>query len=156
MRQQRQLWLTFGIGERLFGLCAEHVLEVIPFVTLRAPPAGMPDWMRGVADYHGTLLPVADLSRMAGAPPACDFLSTRIFIVHPPDQPEKMAGLLAERATDTQWVAAKARPVATDNDLPAWTTSLTSDTGIPLALVHLEQLPLFVDWNPIRKGVSGS
>ncbi len=156
MRQQRQLWLTFGIGKHHAGLCAGQVLEVIPFVTLKAPPAGVPDWLCGVVDYHGRLLPVADLAMMAGAPSAGALLSTRIFIVHPPDHPEQMAGLLAERATDTQWVETDPPTVATASGLPGWTTSVMSATGTPLALVCLDRLPLFMDWHLIGKGVSGS
>ena len=54
--------VTFRLGEHLFAAEIHAVQRVLRYETPRALP-DMPDWMEGVVDYHGTMVPVIDMRR---------------------------------------------------------------------------------------------
>ncbi len=53
-------YLTFRLGEEVFALDIDKVREVLDFSTLTRVPR-MPDFMRGVINLRGTVVPVVDL-----------------------------------------------------------------------------------------------
>ena len=58
--------VTFRLGEHLFAAEIHAVQRVLRYEAPRALP-DMPDWMEGVVDYQGTMVPVIDMRRRFGA-----------------------------------------------------------------------------------------
>jgi chemotaxis-related protein WspB len=92
------LLIVFQAGAERFGLDVSRVRGVLSVPTLRSLPSA-PEFVAGLFDYHGTLVPVIDLSRLLAGRPASLLLSTRIVLVDYDDA--HLLGLLAERATET-------------------------------------------------------
>ena len=53
-------YLTFKLGDEVFALAIDKVREVLDFTTLTRVPK-MPEFMRGVINLRGNVVPVADL-----------------------------------------------------------------------------------------------
>ncbi|XHR27425.1 MAG: chemotaxis protein CheW [Chthoniobacteraceae bacterium] len=95
------LYLLFEIGADRYALPAPRIVSVEPAVQLKRIPLAA-QGIAGVFNYHGQAVPVVDLCAMAlGRPAHEDYLSTRLLVVSDPDSPERLLGLLAERATET-------------------------------------------------------
>ena len=54
--------VTFRLAEHLFAAEIHAVQRVLRYETPRALP-DMPEWIEGVVDYEGTMVPVIDLRR---------------------------------------------------------------------------------------------
>jgi purine-binding chemotaxis protein CheW len=59
---QTTQYLTFKLGEELFALDITKVREVLDFTTVTKVPR-TPDFMRGVINLRGSVVPVVDLRR---------------------------------------------------------------------------------------------
>lgn len=57
--------VTFRLGEHLFAAEIQTVQRVLRYELPRALP-DMPEWMEGVVDYQGTMVPVIDMRRRFG------------------------------------------------------------------------------------------
>ena len=53
-------YLTFKLGEEMFALDIAKVREVLDFTTVTKVPR-TPDFMRGVINLRGSVIPVVDL-----------------------------------------------------------------------------------------------
>ena len=71
--------LHLSVGGERYAIPTAHVVEVVPAVPLRALP-GAPPEVAGLLAYRGRILPVVDLARRLGRPPAPQALSTRIVV----------------------------------------------------------------------------
>ena len=96
------LFLVFQIGNDRYALDTSHIVEVIPFLTLKRIPQA-PKGVAGLFNYHGQPAPAVDLCDLTLGQPARECLSTRIIIVkHPAASGEdRLLGLIAEHATET-------------------------------------------------------
>ncbi len=96
------LFLLLQLGKDLYGLEARQIIEVVPLVNLKKIPRAPPG-VAGIFNYHGTLVPVIDLSEVASGRPAACPLSTRLILVNYPIDGNKkhILGLMAERAIET-------------------------------------------------------
>ena len=94
------LLVTFQVNNQHYAINAESVKEIIPMVRIRELP-GVPDSVRGVFNYRGSLTPVIDVTRMLSGVPTAELLSSRIILVNYPEAGEStnILGLLAEHAT---------------------------------------------------------
>lgn len=97
------LLLTFQIGPEKVGLDIRRVREVIPQVRLQAI-AGAPAWLAGAFVYHGRIVPVVDLHRLAGHGPCPQHLSSRIILLPLADS-DHLHGILAAQVADLREVA---------------------------------------------------
>jgi len=59
--------VTFRLGNHLFAAEIHVVQRVLRHEAPRALP-DMPDWMEGVVDYQGSVVPVVDMRRRFGLP----------------------------------------------------------------------------------------
>lgn len=96
------LLLCFDLDADRYALDVRQVIEVLPLAHI----AQIPDAPRGVAgvlNYRGDPVPVIDLTALMLGRPSRAHWSTRLIVVHVPDQSGRMRvlGLLAEHATDT-------------------------------------------------------
>jgi chemotaxis-related protein WspB len=96
------LFLVFQLGKDRYAIESRQVIEVLPLVNLKQIPRA-PAGVAGMFDYHGTAVPLIDLTELALGKPSRKWMSTRIILVrydghsgetHP-------LGLMAEQATET-------------------------------------------------------
>ena len=96
------LFLLFQLGADWYALDAGQVAEVLPLVRIKPIPR-TPPAVAGVLNYRGAPVPVIDLRALTLGRPARPRLSTRIILVHYPDENggPRLLGLIAEQATET-------------------------------------------------------
>ena len=96
------LMLLFHAGDNLYALDSSQVVEVLPIVALRKIHH-VPDYLAGVFNYHGTIVPVIDLCHLIQGTPCRSRFSTRIIMVKytTKDGGHRRLGLMAERVTET-------------------------------------------------------
>ena len=96
------LYIMFTIGSDRYALDSSHVVEIVPRVELWQVPKA-PSYVAGVFRYRGQLVPVLDLCWLMHGQPCPARLSTRIVLVHSPDENglSHILGLMVERVTDT-------------------------------------------------------
>lgn len=101
------LILLFYAGDDLYAIESSYVVEVIPRVSLRKVHH-VPEYVAGLFNYRGAILPVIDLCQLIQGIPSRAHLSTRIMIVKYPRPNESLQylGLMAERMTETLNIAA--------------------------------------------------
>ncbi len=76
----RSTYLTFGLGEELFALRVNNVREVLDIGEVTRVPR-MPDFMRGVINLRGSVVPVVDMRKRLGMDVAEDTVNTCIIVV---------------------------------------------------------------------------
>lgn len=95
------LMLLFYIGDERYALSCSKVVEVIPMVVFRKLHHA-PEYVAGLFNYRGTIVPVIDLSQLIQESPCSPCLSTRIIMVnYEKKNQQQRLGLMAERVTDT-------------------------------------------------------
>ena len=79
-----------------------QIAEVLPLVAVKAIPKA-PQAVAGLFNYRGVPVPVIDLSQLTLGRPSTRRLSTRLVLVHYPDETGRthLLGLIAEKATQT-------------------------------------------------------
>jgi chemotaxis-related protein WspB len=94
------LFLVFELGSDRYALDVRQIAEVLPLVEVKQIPRA-PQAISGLFTYRGALVPVIDLSQLALGRPAARRLSTRLVLVHYPDESgqTRLLGLIAEKAT---------------------------------------------------------
>lgn len=96
------LFLLFQIGPNRYAMDIQQVAEVLPVVQI-TPMPHLPAVVAGVFNYHGTPVPVIDLSQLLLQRPALKRFNTRLVVVRHLDESgvPHLLGLIAERATET-------------------------------------------------------
>nr|WP_236505710.1 chemotaxis protein CheW [Tychonema sp. BBK16]MCF6373283.1 chemotaxis protein CheW [Tychonema sp. BBK16] len=102
--------LLFYVGDDRYSLDSRRVVEVVPTVTLKKIHQA-PDYIPGLFNYRGRLVPVIDLCHLIQGTHCRAYLSTRIVLVNcqsqdasdanNPSQKPQILGLMAERVTET-------------------------------------------------------
>lgn len=80
------------VGERRLVLARAALRELVPVTDLTFVP-GTPDWVRGVLNLRGQVLPVYDLNRLFGGELTVLARVSRILVV---EHRESLAGLLVD------------------------------------------------------------
>lgn len=75
-----QQYLTFKMGEELFALDVTCVREVLDMAVITKVPQSA-DFMRGVINVRGNVVPVADLHLKFGIAPVETTVNTRIVVI---------------------------------------------------------------------------
>lgn len=73
-------YLTFTLDGEVFGLAITQVREVLDYAKMTRVPQ-MPDFMRGVINLRGGVVPVVDMRCKFGMPPTEKTVNTCIIIV---------------------------------------------------------------------------
>lgn len=96
------LLLVFYIGKNLYAIESARVVEVIPRVAYRQVHR-VPNYVAGVFNYRGAIVPAIDLCQLIRGTPSKAFLSTRVMMVSYPraDGTLRYIGLMAERVIET-------------------------------------------------------
>ncbi len=96
------LVLLFYLGDTMYTMKCDRVREVAPIVKLKAVPHA-PDYVSGLFNYRGVIVPVIDLRRLIQGQPCEMRMSTRVILVDyvKEDNTPYILGLMAERVTET-------------------------------------------------------
>ena len=73
-------YLTFGLGDEVYGLEILKVQEIIGLMRVTRVP-GLPEVIRGVVNLRGKVIPVVDLRRKFGMEAKADTERTCIIVV---------------------------------------------------------------------------
>lgn len=73
-------YLTFRLGDEIFALDVAQVREVLDMSTITKVP-GTPDFMRGVINVRGSVVPVMDLRLKFGMSRTENSVDTRIIVM---------------------------------------------------------------------------
>src|SRR5512139_988967 len=116
------LFILFRLGKERYALEAARVIEVIPRLPLR-PQSGTPDFIAGLFNFRGKVVPVLDLGTLTLGVPCPEQLSTRIILIDYilKSGVKRTLGLIAEAVTD----AVKREP----HEFVAVTTGQASHLG---------------------------
>jgi len=89
-------YLAFLLGDEVFSLEISKVREVLDYMVITRVPR-MPEYLQGVINLRGSVVPVVDLRRKFGMPAADVTVSTCIIVVEATvnDEPAVL-GLLAD------------------------------------------------------------
>lgn len=90
--------VTFRVGQHLFAAEIHAVQRVLRYEVPRALP-DMPDWMEGVVDYQGTMVPVIDMRRRFGLPASTPGPQARLMVCAPPGG---LAAMLVDAVLDVK------------------------------------------------------
>ncbi|MFW6358374.1 MAG: chemotaxis protein CheW [Chroococcales cyanobacterium] len=139
------LLLLFYIKDERYALSVQQIVEVVPLVELKAI-ARSPDYVAGLLNYRGEIIPIIDLCQLMSGNPYSPYLSTRIIIVNylSKDNIARHVGLVAERVTDTLKVSSTQliRPEFELNT-PEYLGDIITDEQGMIQCLHLQ--PLLVD-----------
>lgn len=96
------LFVLFQLAKDRYALAASEIVEVLPMVGMKSIPH-TPPGIAGVFNYGGTSVPVIDLSEVTSGRSSEKQLSTRIILVHYPDDngEKRLLGLIAEKCAET-------------------------------------------------------
>lgn len=136
------LALLFTIGTERFGLNADEIVEIAPYVQLSSA-GNKSDFLAGEFSYRGLPTPVIDLGVLTGQPPCPTLLSTRIILVRRdcPKHPGRIIGLVAEKVTETVTITPQ-QLHTTDAQLDeaAFKTPIQLEGFGTIQLLHLDRL----------------
>lgn len=93
-------FLIFHLGQDRYGLRTRHLVRVLPLMALKQLPQA-PACIAGLMNYHGTPVPVVDLSMLACHTPCRAQFDTRIVLTDfaADDGSQHLLGLMVERVS---------------------------------------------------------
>jgi len=96
------LYLLFELGKDRYALEAGQVVEVLPLLEVKRIPRAITG-VAGLINYHGTPIPLIDLTELNLGRPSQARMSTRIIVTNYVEESGERhpIGLLAERVTET-------------------------------------------------------
>ncbi len=136
------LFLLFQLGEDRYALSAGDVVVVLPLLRIKQIPQSPPGVL-GVCNYHGSPVPVIDLSVLALGTPARARFSTRLVLVRYPDAAgaSRLLGLIAEKATETlRRNPTDFVPAGVANDHAPYLGPVAADARGLVQWIHVERL----------------
>jgi purine-binding chemotaxis protein CheW len=74
-------FLTFKLGKEIFAVNVEKVLEILEVPSITSVPRS-PEYMKGVINLRGNVLPVIDSRIKFGMPPADQTINTCIVVLN--------------------------------------------------------------------------
>jgi purine-binding chemotaxis protein CheW len=119
--------LVFKVGEKHFGLPLAAVVEVLEMGTTPTPVPGAPQWLEGMINHHGQVVPVVQMGKFWTIP--TESRSNQVILV---DYENDRMGLIVDHVESVEEVRA---------DGPsAGGRKHTWHRGSLLELVEVEQL----------------
>ncbi len=94
--------MGFNLGSYAYAISCENVVEVIPLIEFRPLP-GAPEYVTGIFDYRGSIVPTIDLKMLSMKTPCSQTFGTRIIVIDYPswDGNKRRIGIAAENVTTT-------------------------------------------------------
>jgi chemotaxis-related protein WspB len=94
--------LLFQVRDEWYALDVKHVVEVLPLIKFK-PAVHAPAGLLGVFNYHGSAVPLIDVSELIAGTPTAAKMSTRIILAHCPKDSGGAVhlGLMVQELMDT-------------------------------------------------------
>jgi purine-binding chemotaxis protein CheW len=93
---ERDQYLTFTLGDELYSVSVFRVREVLEFQSVTKVPR-MPEFMRGVVNIRGTVVPVIDLNLKFGGVQTEKTVDTGVIVMEIGDTEDPVVvGILAD------------------------------------------------------------
>lgn len=80
LQSRRERYLTFFLGEEQYGIAIDRIKEIIAIMKVTNVPK-TPDYMRGVINLRGSIIPVVDTRLRFGMETKSEDMHTAIVIV---------------------------------------------------------------------------
>ena len=136
------LLLSFHIGTEQYAVAAKQIIEILPLTRIQSLPQ-TPDFVVGLLDFRGKLVPVIDLCQLTEGRPYNKVLSSRIVLVNYSviDSEKHTLGLIAEKVTETLTIP-KEQFTASGIKLKAtpYLGQVTSKDGRMLQYIEINEL----------------
>ena len=98
LQESSQEYLTFTLGEEQYGVDILKVKEIRGWETLRELH-DVPDYIKGVLDFRGVIVPIADLRVRFGVE-NIEYLDTTVIIVLSTENDSSMMGVVVDPVSD--------------------------------------------------------
>lgn len=134
--------LLFQAGEERLGLDVSRVIEVMPVVNLKKAPH-TPEYVAGLFNYRGTIVPVIDLSALLSGKRLVPLFSTRIILVDyiGADGCSHALGLMAERVTETfSFREEDMQPAGVESETAEYLDRILTDERGMIRLVEVNRI----------------
>lgn len=96
----QSLYLTFRLEDEIFAFEVEHLREVLDMCPITKIPNAQ-EFMRGVINVRGSVVPVLDMRSKFGLPPIEKTINTRIIIIEIPYEGKRaILGAIADSVED--------------------------------------------------------
>ena len=96
MDQEIDSFISFKLGEEYFAISVSQVLNILQLVQITKVPTA-PDYMKGVINLRGTVLPIIDIRMKFGMDPIQYQRDTVILVLNVVIENEKVdAGILVD------------------------------------------------------------
>ncbi|MDU4697148.1 MAG: chemotaxis protein CheW [Paenibacillus sp.] len=99
----RDKYLTFQVEREQYGIEIQYVTEIIGIQPITAVPQ-MPDYIRGIINLRGTVIPVMDVRVRFGLPPRAYSDRTCIIVV---ELKEVAVGLIVDSVAEVMSIPAE-------------------------------------------------
>jgi chemotaxis-related protein WspB len=134
------LLILFHIGNNLYAIETNKLIEIVPMVMLRSIQSAR-NFVVGIFNYRGRIIPAVDLCYLMSGKPSQICYSTRIMIVQTASDTRPI-GLIAERVSETLKVSiAQTETTEVINDSSYLGKLLLTDQGM-IQLIDWEALAL--------------
>jgi len=139
MNETVSQWVTFRLGDELYGIDVLQVQEVLKNTEIAQVP-GAPDFILGIINLRGNVVTVVDARVRFGMPPKPADESSRIIVV---DAFDKVIGLLVDNVSEVAYVPnsqiEQAPNVGTD-DGNRFVSGVSNREGVLLIMLDLAKL----------------
>ena len=98
LQQDSQEYLTFTLGEEQYGVDILKVKEIRGWETLREIH-DVPDYVKGVLDFRGVIVPIVDLRVRFGVENV-EYLETTVIVVLSTENDSSMMGIVVDSVSD--------------------------------------------------------
>lgn len=107
-------YLTFFLGEEEYGVAILAVREIRSWRPCTPLPRA-PDYVMGVMNLRGAIVPIINLRRRLGLPPvACDDTTAVIIVSQESEQREQVVGLVVDRVSEVYHLGVDTIQATTD------------------------------------------
>jgi chemotaxis-related protein WspB len=134
--------ISFQLGEGQYALPLRDLVEVLPLLSMREAPHA-PDYISGIINYRGHVVPVLDLCQLALGRPCRERMSTRLLVLRSQlaGRTDRLLALMVERAvSEVQLDPATLKPSPLRIDETPYLKGLAASASGLLQLVDISQL----------------
>ena len=131
------LLLPFSLNGERYAIDAAKVVEILPQVILRELPDA-PDYVAGVFNCRGRIVPVIDLCRLVYKTPCSAHISTRMVLTM---KKQQLIALLCDDVVETVSISEKIlSPVPFENPATPYLSNLIKHDDGLMQLVEVDAL----------------
>ncbi len=93
------LHVLFHVGDAVYAVSAADVVQMESYAGA-TPVPGVPDWVAGLMQIRGRVVPIVDLRRRFGLPAQAPALGARVIVVSDRGAGSRVIGLLVDAARE--------------------------------------------------------